>query len=52
VAYVCDGALRVTSLTDGADVADHQVLGDPGVSFGLPEFIAAEEMGRHRGYWW
>ncbi len=26
--------------------------GEPGVSFGLPEFIAAEEMDRHRGYWW
>ena len=55
MAYVCDGALRVASLTsgdDGADGADHQVLGDPGVSFGLPEFIADEEMDRHRGYWW
>src|SRR5580658_6522970 len=53
VAYVCDGALRVASLTGDAE---HQVLGDPhgepGVSFGLPEFVAAEEMGRHRGYWW
>ncbi|MGH3255514.1 MAG: prolyl oligopeptidase family serine peptidase [Streptosporangiaceae bacterium] len=53
VAYVCDGALRVASLAGGAD---RQVLGDPdgapGVSFGLPEFIADEEMDRHRGYWW
>ncbi len=53
VAYVCDGALRVATVTGGAD---HQVLGDPdgspGVSFGLPEFVAAEEMDRHRGYWW
>ena len=53
VAYVCDGALRVVSL---AGDAEHHVLGDPdgspGVSFGLPEFIAAEEMDRHRGYWW
>jgi dipeptidyl-peptidase 4 len=53
VAYVCDGALRVASL---AGDAERQVLGDPdgspGVSFGLPEFIAAEEMARHRGYWW
>jgi dipeptidyl-peptidase-4 len=22
------------------------------VTFGLAEFIAAEEMGRTRGYWW
>ena len=53
VAYVCDGALRVASLAGGAE---DQVLGDPhgepGVSFGLPEFVAAEEMDRHRGYWW
>ena len=26
--------------------------GRGGVTFGLPEFIAAEEMGRTRGYWW
>ncbi len=53
VAYACEGALRVASLTGDAE---RQVLGDPhaspGVSFGLPEFVAAEEMGRHRGYWW
>jgi dipeptidyl-peptidase-4 len=53
LAYVRAGALRVASL---ADPADDQVLADPrgaaGVTFGLAEFIAAEEMGRHRGYWW
>lgn len=25
---------------------------DPQVTWGQAEFIAAEEMGRHRGYWW
>jgi dipeptidyl-peptidase 4 len=54
LAYVCEGALRVAGLTDEAAgdraVADPQ--GAPGVTFGLPEFIAAEEMDRHRGYWW
>ena len=53
LAYVRAGALRVASL---ADPAEDQVLADPGgaagVTFGLAEFIAAEEMGRHRGYWW
>ena len=53
LAYVCAGALRVASL---ADPAEDQVLADPGgaehVTFGLAEFIAAEEMDRHRGYWW
>jgi dipeptidyl-peptidase-4 len=53
LAYVRAGALRVASL---ADPADDQVLADPAgaarVTFGLAEFIAAEEMGRPRGYWW
>ena len=53
LAYVCDGALRVTGLR--GDLPDRAVAdpeGKPGVTFGLPEFIAAEEMDRHRGYWW
>ena len=53
LAYVCAGALRVASL---ADPAEDQVLADPRgaphLTFGLAEFIAAEEMDRHRGYWW
>ena len=53
LAYVCAGALRVASL---ADPTEDQVLADPrgaaGVTFGLAEFIAAEEMDRHHGYWW
>ena len=59
LAYVSAGALRVASLSgsslNGANAED-QVLADPrdaaGVTFGLAEFIAAEEMGRTRGYWW
>ena len=50
VAYVVDGALFVRDL-DGAErslAADD----DPDVSFGLAEFVASEEMGRHRGDWW
>ena len=53
LAYVCAGALRVASL---ADPAEDQVLADPrgapNLTFGLAEFIAAEEMDRQRGYWW
>ena len=89
LAYVCDGALRVTGLAQGGQGAqgaqggqggqgaqggqggqgvqgvqggqgghgaEDRALADPqgapGVTFGLPEFIAAEEMDRHRGYWW
>ena len=59
LAYVCAGALRVTGLprpADGTEPAPELVLanpdGDPRMTFGLAEFIAAEEMDRHRGYWW
>jgi dipeptidyl-peptidase 4 len=81
LAYVCAGALRVTSLAErarggpgdqtrggagdqtrggagdqsGGEAGD-RVIADPrgaaDVTFGLAEFIAAEEMGRQRGYWW
>ena len=51
-AYVCDGALRVIDI----DTGDDRAVADPGdtpdTSFGLAEFVAAEEMQRARGYWW
>ena len=50
LAYVRAGALRVASLSDPAD--DQVLAAAAGVTFGLAEFIAAEEMGRTRGYWW
>jgi len=49
VAYVHDGALRDLNLATGEDAV---VAAEDGVTFGLAEFIAAEEMGRSRGYWW
>nr|WBO80187.1 prolyl oligopeptidase family serine peptidase [Streptomyces sp. SBE_14.2] len=51
VAYVADGALRVV----GAEGEDERVPAEEEsaqVSYGLAEFIAAEEMGRQRGFWW
>ncbi|MEU9555893.1 S9 family peptidase [Streptomyces fumanus] len=51
VAYVAGGALRVVGAAGEGDRA----LAEPeaeGVSYGLAEFIAAEEMGRSRGFWW
>ncbi|HET6635871.1 MAG TPA: prolyl oligopeptidase family serine peptidase [Streptomyces sp.] len=51
VAYVTDGALRVVA----ADGAGDRALASPEsatVTYGLAEFIAAEEMQRSRGYWW
>ena len=52
VAYVSGGALRVHDLTTGADRALADPAGADGISFGLAEFVAAEEMGRTRGFWW
>jgi dipeptidyl-peptidase 4 len=52
LAYVCDRALRITDLATGADSAIIGPAGEPGLTYGLAEFIAAEEMGRMRGYWW
>ena len=52
VAYVSAGALRVHNLATGEDRALADPRGAEGISFGLAEFIAAEEMDRSRGYWW
>ncbi len=54
VAYVNGRSLRVAEL-DGSsrEVAGPGVFDEPDhVSWGSAEFIAAEEMGRYRGYWW
>jgi dipeptidyl-peptidase 4 len=51
VAYVANNALRVV----GVDGAGDRVLAEaagPDQAVGVAEFIAAEEMGRARGYWW
>ncbi|MET9659865.1 prolyl oligopeptidase family serine peptidase [Streptomyces sp. NPDC006510] len=51
IAYVSKGALRVV----GAEGDGYRALAEPDgddVSYGLAEFIAAEEMQRSRGFWW
>ncbi len=51
VAYAADGALRVV----GADGSAERSLAEPDgdeVVWGQAEFVAAEDMDRHRGYWW
>jgi len=50
VAYVSGGALHVADLDGGGG----RLVGedDPQVTWGLAEFVAAEEMDRERGYWW
>ena len=51
IAYVADETLRVI----GADGRGDRALAVPeaeNVSYGLAEFVAAEEMSRTRGFWW
>jgi dipeptidyl-peptidase-4 len=50
IAFVVNGALHVAEI-DGQDRA-LPVDQNPGVSWGLAEFIAAEEMHRFRAHWW
>ncbi|GAA2367259.1 S9 family peptidase [Dactylosporangium salmoneum] len=48
IAYVTGGTLRVVD----ADGTDSLLAGEDGVTWGLAEFIGAEEFHRFRGYWW
>ncbi|HYG71842.1 MAG TPA: DPP IV N-terminal domain-containing protein, partial [Actinomycetota bacterium] len=50
IAYVVAGQLHVREIEDGNRVLAGD--GDPDVSWGLAEFVAAEEMDRYRGHWW
>ncbi len=51
IAYVSQDALHVLDLDDGTD---RELAGPegPDISYGLAEHVAAEEMGRSRGFWW
>ncbi|GLW62224.1 peptidase [Actinomadura rubrobrunea] len=51
VAYVSGRTLRVLDVASGED-APLVTPESEQVSYGLAEFIAAEEMGRLRGHWW
>jgi dipeptidyl-peptidase-4 len=48
IAYVTGGVLRVIE-PDGTDAV---LAGEEGVTWGMAEFIGAEEFHRFRGYWW
>ncbi len=52
VAYVDGDTLRVLELDRPG--SDRVLMADsiPGVSYGRADFVAAEEMGRRRGFWW
>lgn len=51
IAYVARGALRVVGAEGDGDrpVAEPE---DAHITYGLAEFVAAEEMSRYRGFWW
>lgn len=51
IAYASNGALRVIDVTGDDDRSLVSPSSDTEV-WGQAEFIAAEEMDRHRGYWW
>mgnify|MGYP001950596380 CR=1 FL=1 len=51
IAYVHENAMRVLEVGG----TDDRVLAEPehaDIGYGLPEYVAAEDMGRCRGYWW
>ena len=50
ISYLRDTSLCVSSLAGGERVIASDA--NDAVSWGNAEFIAAEEMGRFRGYWW
>ncbi|HZG03428.1 MAG TPA: prolyl oligopeptidase family serine peptidase [Streptomyces sp.] len=55
IAYVAGGALRVTDAGGGSDRVLAEPEETPGggrTTWGLAEFVAAEEMDRSRGFWW
>ncbi|WP_281690157.1 S9 family peptidase [Pseudonocardia thermophila] len=51
VAYVSGGALHVHDLTARTTTTLAEPEGE-GITYGLADFAAAEEIGRMRGFWW
>ncbi|OOC55442.1 MULTISPECIES: S9 family peptidase [Nocardiopsis] len=55
VAYVSGGAVRVIDVSGAEPDHGDRVVAEPDgpdVTWGLAELVAAEEMGRYRGFWW
>ena len=55
IAYVSGGAVRVIDVSGARPDHGDRVVAEPDgpdVTFGLAELVAAEEMGRYRGFWW
>jgi dipeptidyl-peptidase-4 len=52
VAWVHDRGLWVAPVDDPGSARPLAREDDPEISWGLAEFVAAEEMDRHHGFWW
>ena len=52
LSYVRDGNLFVLNIKESLETQLTDRDGDPDISFGTADFLAAEEMHRHEGYWW
>jgi len=50
IAYVRGNALFVCDMQGNEECLTHETA--PDVTWGVAEFVAAEEMNRQRGYWW
>src|SRR5262245_36756403 len=50
IAFVVDGAMYVREIEGG--YRQFAAPGEADTFWGLPEFVAAEEMDRNRGHWW
>ena len=51
VAFVARGGFHVANLASGAVTTLAQAESET-VTYGIANFVAAEELDRHRGYWW
>ncbi len=52
VAFLAGGGVDVVDFGGAGAVRVVEPSDDPDVSWGQAEFVAAEEMDRHRGFWW
>lgn len=52
IAFAASGGVRMVDWGGAAAVTVVEGEDDPDVTWGLTDFIAAEEMGRQRGFWW
>jgi dipeptidyl-peptidase-4 len=52
IAYVLDAEVHVVASRGGTPKQVTSGARGNGITHGLAEYIAQEEMGRHRGYWW